>query len=151
VFGLLSSVFDYATFGVLLLILHVGTTPLGEALFRTAWFTESVLSASMVVLIIRTRRPFWSSRPSTALVVATAGVWLAVLALPYTPIGALFQLVAMPSVLYAAIAVILALYAASAEVAKHLFYLAELHRTPRSGDRWFAQGRPPQVVTRRGS
>ena len=39
-FGLLSSVFDYLTFGVLLLVLKAS-----EAQFRTGWFVESVISA----------------------------------------------------------------------------------------------------------
>src|SRR5207244_2406105 len=51
VFGLISSIFDYLTFGALLLILHA---PMVE--FRTGWFLESVISASMIVLVIRTRR-----------------------------------------------------------------------------------------------
>ena len=57
-FGILSSVFDYLTFGALIFIL--GATP---ELFRTGWFQESVISAVMIVLVIRTRRPFIKSRP----------------------------------------------------------------------------------------
>jgi len=56
-FGILSSVFDYLTFGVLLLILHASTDQ-----FRTGWFIESVISASITVLVIRTRRPFFRSK-----------------------------------------------------------------------------------------
>ena len=55
-FGIISSVFDYLTFGVLLFILHAG-----EVQFRTAWFVESVASASLIVLVIRSRRPFFRS------------------------------------------------------------------------------------------
>src|SRR5574342_1035575 len=49
-FGALSSVFDYLTFGVLLWLMHSG-----EAEFRTGWFLESVISATLVVLVVRTR------------------------------------------------------------------------------------------------
>ena len=49
-FGFVSSLFDYLTFAVLLLVLHSTT---GQ--FRTGWFVESVLSASLIVLVIRTR------------------------------------------------------------------------------------------------
>ena len=59
-FGLVSSVFDYLTFGVLLLVLHAT-----QAQFRTGWFVESVISASLIVLVIRTRRPFFRSRPAS--------------------------------------------------------------------------------------
>ncbi len=53
VFGTLSSVFDYLTFGALLLVLRAD-----KESFRTGWFLESVISASLVVLVIRSRRPF---------------------------------------------------------------------------------------------
>ena len=65
VFGLLSTIFDYMTFGILLLVLH--STP---DQFRTGWFMESVISASMVVLVIRTRKPFFKSRPRIHLLLA---------------------------------------------------------------------------------
>src|SRR5512146_967169 len=53
-FGILSSVFDYLTFGLLVFVLHA--TP---ELFRTGWFVESVISASLIVLVIRSRTPFF--------------------------------------------------------------------------------------------
>ena len=65
-FGLVSSVFDYLTFGVLLLVFHAT-----QDQFRTGWFLESVCSASLIVLVIRSRKPFFKSRPSTYLLVAT--------------------------------------------------------------------------------
>jgi Mg2+-importing ATPase len=52
VFGLLSSIFDFLTFGALLFLLHANVDQ-----FRTGWFIESVISASFIVLIIRTRSP----------------------------------------------------------------------------------------------
>ena len=58
-FGLVSSVFDYLTFGALLLVLHAT-----QDQFRTGWFLESVISASLIVLVIRSRKPFFKSRPS---------------------------------------------------------------------------------------
>lgn len=116
-FGLLSSVFDYATFGALLLLLKAG-----EAEFRTGWLTESVLSASMIVLVIRTRRPFWRSRPSRQLTLATAGVALVTLAIPYTPLARLFRLTPLPAGFYLVLFGILVLYVLTAELAKALFY-----------------------------
>ena len=85
VFGILSSVFDYLTFGVLLLIFQ---SP--EGLFRTGWFIESVLSASLIVLVIRSRRPFFKSYPSKYLLLATLVIVGITLVLPFTPLGALF-------------------------------------------------------------
>jgi Mg2+-importing ATPase len=126
VFGLISSVFDYATFGVLLFVMKVPITTLdGQALFRTGWFMESVLSASMVVLIIRTQRPVLHSRPGTLLAAATAAVWAITVVLPYTPLGAVFKFVPLPWPFLVMVAVLLALYGSTAEIAKRFFYERE--------------------------
>jgi len=117
VFGALSSVFDYVTFGVLLLILNASTNQ-----FRTGWFVESVVSAAVIVLVIRTRRPFWRSMPGKALLVATILVVIATLALPYTPLAEMIGFEALPAYFYIYIVGIMVLYIASAEVAKKVFY-----------------------------
>jgi Mg2+-importing ATPase len=117
VFGLLSSVFDYLTFGVLLLILHASV-----AEFRTGWFMESVISASMIVLVIRTRGPFLKSKPSKALLTATFLVALATIFLPYTPLGTLFGFAPIPIPYLLTLLLIVVLYIISAEVAKRYFY-----------------------------
>ncbi len=129
VFGLLSSVFDYATFAALLWVMKLpvwgppgAATTYAQALFRTGWFVESVLSASMVVLVIRTRRPVWRSRPGNLLTIATVAIWIATLGIPYTPLGALFKFVPLPWPFLLMLAVILALYMAGAELAKRRFY-----------------------------
>jgi len=57
-FGLVSLVFDYLTFAVLLFILHAP-----QDQFRTGWFIKSVISASLIVLVIRSRKPFFKSKP----------------------------------------------------------------------------------------
>jgi len=117
VFGLLSSIFDYATFGVLILLLHATTKQ-----FRTGWFVESVISASMIVLVIRTRRVFFKSRPSKYLFVTTLLVGAATLALPYTPLGKVIGFVPMPAYFYPWLLAIVIIYIGSAELAKRVFY-----------------------------
>ncbi|MDL1902306.1 magnesium-translocating P-type ATPase, partial [Anaerolineae bacterium CFX9] len=82
VFGILSSVFDYITFGVLLLLLSADTD-----LFRTGWFIESIISALLVVLVLRTRLPFFKSRPGRALIGATLIVAVTALVLPFSPLA----------------------------------------------------------------
>ena len=117
VFGLLSSVFDYLTFGVLLLVLHAST-----AEFRTGWFMESVISASMIVLVIRTRGPFLKSKPSKALLMATFLVALVTIIFPYTPLGTLFGFAPIPFPYILTLLLIVVLYIISAEAAKRFFY-----------------------------
>jgi len=116
-FGLLSSVFDYVTFGVLLWILKAN-----QAQFQTGWFVESVISACVVVLVIRTRRTFFKSRPGRYLLAATLSVVAVTVVMPYTPIAGILGLQPLPGLFLFALAGIVAVYAAAAEVAKRLFY-----------------------------
>ncbi|MDD5169101.1 MAG: magnesium-translocating P-type ATPase [Syntrophales bacterium] len=116
-FGLVSSVFDYLTFGVLLLFLHAT-----EEQFRTGWFMESVVSAAIIVLVIRSRRPFYKSRPGKQLFVATIAVVTAALIFPYTPMGRIFGLVSLPLSFLLILGLIMILYIFMAEVVKKIFY-----------------------------
>jgi Mg2+-importing ATPase len=116
-FGLISSVFDYATFGALVLILHADT-----AQFRTGWFMESVISAAAVVLIIRTRRPFFQSRPGRYLVWSTAAVAALTLLIPYLPLGAALGFRPLPISFLLMLVGIVAAYMLAAELAKKFFY-----------------------------
>jgi Mg2+-importing ATPase len=118
VFGSLSAVFDFATFGILMLLLHANVEQ-----FRTAWFIESVVSASLVVLIVRTQKPLHRSRLGKYLLLATVIVAIiAATVIPLAPIGSIFNFVILPLHLYAWIAAIVVLYLASAESLKILFY-----------------------------
>lgn len=116
-FGLLSSVFDFITFGVLYFLLDAS-----PELFRSGWFVESVVSAAMVVLVLRTRGPFWRSRPSLPLGLATLVVIIVTITLPYTPVGTLFGFAPLPWLFLALMSMIVAAYIGSAEVLKRTFY-----------------------------
>jgi Mg2+-importing ATPase len=116
-FGLVSSLFDYLTFGVLLLILHA--TP---AQFQTGWFMESVISASVIVLVIRSRRPFFASRPGRYLLMATLMVVGVALVFPFTPLGRIFGFVPLPPSFLLVMAAIVALYMITTEAVKKIFY-----------------------------
>jgi Mg2+-importing ATPase len=123
-FGLVSSIFDYLTFGVLLWVLRAG-----PAEFRTGWFVESVVSATLIVLVVRTRGRFLRSRPSRPLLLATVLVVAATVALPYTPLGLLFQLVPLPPLFLVLMGFIILAYVATAELAKRWFYSRAQGRT----------------------
>lgn len=117
IFGIISSVFDYLTFGILMFLLHAKPTE-----FRTGWFIESVISASVIVLVIRTQRPFYKSKPGNALMGTTLLIVLVTLALPFTPLGRLFGFGPIPVSFLLALSVIMVLYISLAEIAKHYFY-----------------------------
>ena len=117
VFGLLSSVFDYLAFGVLSLVLHASPEQ-----FRSGWFIESVCSAALVVLVVRTRRRIWRSLPSRPLLIATLACTLAAIALPFTALGALLGFAPLPAHWLFLMLAIVALYVVAAEITKSSFY-----------------------------
>jgi len=116
-FGLVSSLFDYLTFGLLLLVLHVN-----EGQFRTGWFLESVISASIIVLVIRSRKPFFKSKPGKYLLVATLSIAVITIILPFTSIGNMFGFSPLSFTTYLLLLLIVILYIIAAEVTKSIFY-----------------------------
>jgi Mg2+-importing ATPase len=117
IFGPLSSVFDYLTFGLLLLIYHAN-----EVLFRTGWFIESVVSASMVVLVVRSRRSLFKSEPGKYLLLATLSVGAFTFLFPFTPLAKIFGFAPLPIHLFLAILLVVILYIVTAEIVKKAFY-----------------------------
>lgn len=116
-FGLLSSLFDYFTFGVLLFVLHATVDQ-----FRTGWFLESVISASLIVLVIRTQGPLFKSRPSKYLLFATVAVVIVTILLPFIPLGRLFGFVPISPSFILFTGIIVGLYILGAELTKRFFY-----------------------------
>ncbi|HSW86477.1 MAG TPA: magnesium-translocating P-type ATPase [Rhabdochlamydiaceae bacterium] len=123
VFGLISSVADYLTFGVLLLWLRTD-----ETLFRTGWFVESVVSAALIVLAIRTKKSLLTSKPGKLLLVAVLAIAILTCVLPYTPLAHLFGLAPLPPVYYLILSGIVAFYIISVEVAKRFFFHNHNHK-----------------------
>lgn len=116
-FGVVSSVFDFATFGVLLLVVRAA-----PAEFRTAWFVESLLTELVVALVVRTRKPFFRSRPGRLLWVSTLLVAGIALALPYLGIGRPLGFTPLPPEVVGLLILIAGLYVAAAEGTKRFFY-----------------------------
>lgn len=78
VFGLISSVFDLITFGLLLWVFHAD-----ETTFQSSWFLISLLTELAVVLVLRTNRPAFRSRPSRLLLWSTLAVLTLTFSIPY--------------------------------------------------------------------
>jgi Mg2+-importing ATPase len=122
VFGLLSSVFDLITFAVLRLGFDAGAT-----LFHTGWFVESVITELTVLLVLRTQRPFFRSRPGNALLISSIGIAILTLALPYSGrLGHELGFTPLSATLLATMLAITAAYVVTAELVKRVFYR---HRT----------------------
>jgi Mg2+-importing ATPase len=116
-FGIVSSVFDFLTFGVLLLVLHAT-----QVQFRTGWFLESVVSASLIVLVIRSRRPSFKSRPGKYLLMATLSIVVITVIVPFTPFAKIFGFSPLPFSFLLLIGIIVLLYIIAAEMTKTVFY-----------------------------
>jgi P-type Mg2+ transporter len=83
VFGPISSLFDFATFAVMLWVFHAD-----ETLFHTGWFVESLATQTLVLFVIRTRRsPFFRSYPSVPLLTAALAAVATGALLPATPLA----------------------------------------------------------------
>ena len=117
VFGPLSTLFDFATFAVLLWLMKAD-----QQTFQTGWFIESILSAGVVIYAVRTRLPFTRSRPSRTMLGMTLLVMAITLALPYTPLAKLLGFTPLSFPVLIVILGIVALYFLSAELTKRWFY-----------------------------
>ena len=90
--------------------------------FRTGWFVESVCSASLVVLVIRSRKSLLRSRPSKYLLGATIATVVLAVTLPFTPLGHLLGFSSLPASFLLVLATIVTAYIVSSELVKVAFY-----------------------------
>ena len=117
-FGVVSSVFDFITFGVLMLIFN--TT---AAEFQTGWFIESLLTQTLVVFVIRTRKlPIINSRPSGVLTASVLAVLTVAMATIFSSVGRYFGFAAPSLGIAIAVGLIVFAYLLVVEGVKHLFY-----------------------------
>jgi Mg2+-importing ATPase len=115
VMGSVSSLFDIATFSVLLQSFE---TP--PDLFRTAWFFESTATQILVIFIIRTAGPAWATRAHPMLVVSSALALAVALAIALTPIGKALGFVSVPTPVLLTVTALVIAYLGAAEFAKRL-------------------------------
>jgi P-type Mg2+ transporter len=116
-FGPLSSVFDLATFAVLEWGFHAGAHE-----FRTAWFVGSVLTAVTALYVLRTRRPFFRSRPSKWLMLASLVVVIITVAIPYSAVSAPLGFVPLSLPIVLILFLITLVYLGSNELVKRIFW-----------------------------
>jgi Mg2+-importing ATPase len=117
VLGPVSSLFDFLTFGLLILVFEAS-----EALFQTGWFIESLATQVLVIFVIRTRGNPLRSRPHRWLIATSLGVVGCAVAIPYTAIGEWFGFVPPPPGFLAAVAGMVLCYLVLAEGVKRWFY-----------------------------
>ena len=117
--GPISSIFDYATFFIMLYVFNCWNNP---DLFHTGWFVESLFTQTLIIHIIRTNKiPFlqsWASRPLLlgSLVIVTVGAWLTV-----SPLADMLGFVPLPTLFWLLLAIMLACYVALTQLVKNWF------------------------------
>ena len=116
-FGLVSSLFDFLTFGILLYVFSAS-----ENEFRTGWFVESLLTELVIGLVVRTRRLCFRSRPGKLLLWSTVSVIAFTLVLPYLPCNTFLGFVPLPAELMVLLIGLTLLYVCVVEIAKKWFY-----------------------------
>ncbi|ARO87507.1 magnesium-translocating P-type ATPase [Nitrosospira lacus] len=126
VIGPISSLFDFLTFYVMLVVLQAD-----EKLFQTGWFVESLCTQVLVIFIIRTRGNPLKSRAHPLLTVTSLAVVASAVLLPFTPIGTYFGFVPPPAKFYFILGGMTLVYLFAVELAKQGFY------------RWAAAGKRP--------
>lgn len=94
--GPTSSIFDITTFALMWYV-FAANTPAMQSLFQSGWFVEGLLSQTLVVHMLRTRKiPFIQSRAALPVLLTTACVMIAGILLPFSPLGAMVGLVPLP-------------------------------------------------------
>ena len=127
-FGPLSSVFDFATFAVMIWVFHSG-----PAQFRSGWFVESLATQTLVIFAIRTRRfPFFRSHPSLPLTASALGVVAVGAVLPSTPLAHTLGFQPLPAGFFVALTGMVIAYLVLIEIGKRVFYRVASHVQPRT-------------------
>ncbi|MGZ4655224.1 magnesium-translocating P-type ATPase, partial [Oryzihumus sp.] len=117
-FGPLSSVFDFATFAIMIWVFHSG-----PAQFRSGWFVESLATQTLIIFAIRTRRvPFFRSHPSLPLTLAALSVVAVGAFLPASPLGPTLGFEPLPTGFFAALVGMVICYLVLVELGKRFFY-----------------------------
>lgn len=118
VFGSISSLFDFATFAMMLVIFQAAP---GE--FRSGWFMESIATQTLIIFVIRTRRiPFFRSRPSIGLAAAAGAVVVGGVYLPLSPLASALGFDPLPAPFFLALLLMLVAYLGLVELAKKSFF-----------------------------
>ncbi|MCH4154760.1 MAG: magnesium-translocating P-type ATPase [Muribaculaceae bacterium] len=119
--GPVSSIFDYATFALMYFV-FAAKVPALQSLFQTGWFVEGLLSQTLIVHFIRTRKiPFLQSCATKPVIAMTSLIMLVGLAIPFTPLGAALKMTPLPMSYFPFLAVILICYCLLSQVVKRLF------------------------------
>lgn len=116
-FGPTSSIFDYATFGVMIFVFHAWTNNI--RLFQTGWFVESILTQTLIVHVIRSKKiPFFQTWSSNALFMTTTIIMAVGIYLPFSPFANSLDFVKLPGQYWLLLELILLSYVGLTQLVK---------------------------------
>lgn len=116
-FGLVSSVFDYL---ITFILFNIFTE--SQVLYQSGWFIFSILTELVTLMVIRTRKPFFKSKPDSALLLSSFIVATVTLLFPYTPLASLFGLAPIPFTVVGILILLIGFYVIALEITKKFFY-----------------------------
>ena len=116
-FGIISTIIDLLFFTIFLGILHAH-----EKNFQSGWFFISILTQLLIILVIRTRRVFYKSRPSKQMIIAVAIILIINFILPLPPISKILKITVIPLWWYPIMFVLTGFYVIITEIQKRIFY-----------------------------
>lgn len=117
IIGPISSVYDFATFAILLFAFNAN-----ERLFHSGWFVESLATQTLVIFVIRTAGNPMKSRPSPQVTATVLAVVAVAIGLTYTDVGRIIGFVPLPPLLLGAIALLTVTYLGLVQIVKTWFY-----------------------------
>lgn len=124
--GPISSIFDYITFAVMFYFFKANA-PDHQALFQSGWFIEGLLSQTLIIHMIRTRKiPFIQSWATAPVIALTTAIMMIGIALPFTPFAGAFNMVALPWTYFPILFAILIAYCALTQVVK-MWYIRKFN------------------------
>ncbi len=116
--GPVSSIFDYTTYLVMLYAFHCWD-PARASLFQTGWFVESLMTQTLIIHVIRTKKiPFIEARASLPLTITTilimgVGMWL-----PFSPLAPALGFTPLPMLYWPILLLTLACYVVLTQIVK---------------------------------
>jgi Mg2+-importing ATPase len=120
-FGPISSVFDLITFWLMWNVFGANTIE-RQTLFQSGWFVVGLLTQTLIVHMIRTRRiPFLQSRAATPLMATTATIVAIGIFLPMGPLAHYFKMQPLPPMFFLILPIVLLGYMALTQAMKGFY------------------------------
>lgn len=119
--GPISSIFDILTFLLMYFVFHANTVG-NQALFHSGWFVIGLITQTVVVHIIRTKKiPFIQSMASIPVTISTICVIAIAILIPDTALGGFFDFVPLPMAYWKWMVLIVLAYGVAVQLVKTIY------------------------------